>query len=112
MANSRRWVVAAGDFATAKAAGPAVPANIVGTDRRGCATPADYWPPSAGHGVEHAQRLEPRPISRCKPFSTGTATRSDRPCYAADDLKLQQISLQVVSPDGRATEKLDVVKDG
>jgi type II secretory pathway pseudopilin PulG len=35
-----------------------------------------------------------------------------KPCYDSDGFKLQLITIQVTSPDGRILEKLQVVKDG
>jgi prepilin-type N-terminal cleavage/methylation domain-containing protein len=105
LAKARGWVVTAGDYATATAAD----GGLAYTD---CASASSYqgllqaWSPSIVPSGFSATDLTVTSVQYWDGNNFGPT------CYAATNLKLQMISLQVASPDGRATEKLDVVKDG
>jgi hypothetical protein len=111
MADARRWVVTAGDFATAKA-DPAQPPNTGGLSYVDCATPTDYEGPlrtATGGSYPTTWTAAGLTVSKVWYWDGNTFGPT---CYAADGLKLQEIFLEAASPDARAHEALEVVKDG
>jgi type II secretory pathway pseudopilin PulG len=107
---ARRWIVSAGDYAVS-----------TGLPRVPCATPTQYEAAirtgaaanrPAGWANSQltlaAQDAAQAPIQ----YWNGTAFTNTCAETATNPLKLQQISLRVVSPDGTVVEYLQVVKSG
>ena len=110
LAKARSWVVSAGEFATAQGAGglPYVACALDAPDRtveipyQSAVRTATASSMPTGWNAAN--------LTLTVLFWDGNTFGTT--CKSADNLRLQQISLLVVSPDGRATETLDVVKDG
>ena len=103
----RRWIVSAGDYATSVSLPriPCTPSNaatIISTYQAALQNPAKVQRPAS----YAASGLTVTAVS----FWNGTTFTST--CFESTQpaLTLQQISLRVVSVDGRVTETLDVVK--
>ena len=100
-AGARRWIMSAGDYAVSEEL-PRIP----------CAHAADYLGPIQAAAQAH----RPDGWTDAQLSVTGVqywdGTTFAATCVetAALPLHLQQISLRVVSPDGRVVETLDVVK--
>jgi prepilin-type N-terminal cleavage/methylation domain-containing protein len=100
-AGARRWVVSAADYTVSS-----------GLPRVACATPSSYQSSVRTNAQTH------RPDGWANSQLTitqvvywnGTAFTSTCSESASLSLKLQQITLQVVDPEGRIVETLDVVK--